>query len=212
MSRRGPARDHLRASMPKNGGSTTQTPVQELGRHQQEYLSGARDLAASSQTFPLNGHGGSQRQPDEAAGPVRSPIGRHMGPVWHTDYAEHSAAQQGSDPHAARRASHDGTYQAQDMSRLSLGDTGLSRIYPEPLGRIHPEAEPRATSGGTDSLLHIPSDMQTGSRAEGRASYPGHEAPLPNGRGKAEDRPPCSTMSAGPAACRRLLLDKAAHW
>ena len=207
LASQGPARDGLQATRCEKVGNATRTPVQEPGRHQQEYPSIARDFAASSQGFLLNGHGGPHSQPDGAAGPVRSPGGRHIGPMRDTDYAEHSAAHQHPDQYAARRASHNGTYQAQDVSRLSLGEPGLSRTYREPLGRSHPEAGPRAASGGNDSLLHIPSDMQTGSRAEGLASYPGHEASLPNGRGESKTGHLCLATSASPATCRRPLID-----
>ena len=187
-AKQGPAKDHLQANGVTGLGDAARTPLQDPGSYQQDYLSStghtansARPLAASSETFSLSGNGLLQSQPRDAAGPLRPPGGSHVSPLRHSEHAEHSAAQQRTDPYAARRASHDGTYQGRDVTRLSPGDTGPSRSYHEPLGRSHFETEPRAVSGGNDSLLHIPSDVQ--SSAEGHASYPGHEAPLPNGRG-----------------------------
>ena len=187
-AKQGPAKDHLQANGVTGSGDAARTPFQDPGSYQQEYLSStghtansARPLAGSSDAFSLSGNGLLQSQPHDAAGPFRHPGGSHISPARHSEHAEHSAAQQQPDPYAARRASHDGTYQSRDATRLSPGDTGPSRSYHEPLGRSHFEAEPRGVSGGNDSLLHIPSDVQ--SSAEGHARYPGHEPSLPNGRG-----------------------------
>ena len=180
--------DSSQAHVPKGSGNTAQMTLSKPDSYQQNRLSSrghveksAGQLEDSSQAFPLNGHGLLHSQPTGTAAPVRSPGGGVYSPMCRNEHAECSAAQQHSDPNAACRASHDGTYQTQDLPGLSLRDTGLSSLHHEPLGRSHIQPEPRAVSGGNDSLLHIPSDLQ--SSAEGHASYLGHEGPLPNGRG-----------------------------
>lgn len=208
--KQGPTKDHLQANGSRGFSDAAQTPLQQPGSYQQGLLSStghaekpAGPLAASSEAFSLSGNGLLQSHPRDAAGIFGLPGGSHVSPARHSEHAERSAAQQQPDPYAARRASHDGTYQARDVTGLSPGNTGLSRSYQEPLGRSHFEAEPRAVSGGSDSLLHIPSDVQ--SSAEGHASYPGHEMPLPNGRGASAARPASLKTLPIQAALERLL-------
>ena len=169
----------------QSSGSSAQTPLAQPNSHQHDFGQQTHQVHGSDRrhteeppAFLQNGHTSPYGQHRKPGSPANTSHQRHVSP---RDYGGGAAQQQHAGIPAYRRASHDGTYQAPGLDRLSFGDT-VQRVTGtrlEYFGRGQPE-------GDCCSSFHIPSDMQEGGirSSDSHAGIFHHVQPLPNGRGE----------------------------
>ena len=165
-------------------GKSAQLPPAQPNSHQ-HFGQQARQVHRSDRrhteeppAFLQNGHTSPYGQHEKPGSPANTSHQRH---VSSRDYGGGAAQREHAGIPAYRRASHDGSYQAPGLDRLSFGDT-VQRVTGTPHEHIG-SGQPKGDCG---SSFHIPSDMQEESlrSSNSHAGCPHHVQPLPNGRGK----------------------------